>query len=160
LIERLVEAVCLERELERHELRFTRRQVIEASGMSLTQVRHHLQRLVDHEYVVVHSGRRGHSFVYELLYDGGGKDGNPFVIGLIDVGKLKGGESYDKKVAGVDSEKAGPYRGQNGSKTGAWRNGKESISAEQIGGISVPVAKKRLLGDPDENGSYRFGVSP
>ena len=37
------------------------------------------------EYVLVHRGKRGQCFVYELLYDGQGQDGKPFLIGLLDV---------------------------------------------------------------------------
>jgi hypothetical protein len=41
------------------------------------------------EHVLQHKGSRGHSFVYELLYNGEGKDGKPFVLGLVDVEKLR-----------------------------------------------------------------------
>ena len=36
------------------------------------------------EYVLVHRGRRGQGFVYEMLYDGEGQDGKPFLMGLLD----------------------------------------------------------------------------
>jgi hypothetical protein len=39
--------------------------------------------------VLAHRGRRGQCFVYELLYDGQGKSGKPFLIGLIDVEQLR-----------------------------------------------------------------------
>ena len=42
--------------------------------------------------VLGHRGGRGQSFVYELLYDGGGKSGEPFLVGLIDARHL-----YDSK---------------------------------------------------------------
>ena len=41
------------------------------------------------EYLLVHRGGRGQSFVYELLYEGQGDDGKPFLMGLIDVDKLR-----------------------------------------------------------------------
>ena len=59
------------------------------TGWSYDQVRVHLERLVEMEYVLVHHGRRGQSFVYELLYDGEGQEGNPFLLGLIDVDRLR-----------------------------------------------------------------------
>jgi hypothetical protein len=43
----------------------------------------------------VHRGGRGQSFVYELLYDGQGRDGKPFLMGLIDIEALK--QTYDGK---------------------------------------------------------------
>lgn len=51
-------------------------------------MRTHLERLVGLEYVLVHRGGRGQSFVYELLYDGGGADGRPHLVGLVDVAEL------------------------------------------------------------------------
>ena len=48
----------------------------------------HLRKLVEMEYLLVHRGGRGQSFVYELLYDGKGKNGKPFLPGLIDITSL------------------------------------------------------------------------
>jgi len=41
--------------------------------------------------VLVHRGGRGQSFVYELVYDGRGRDGRPFLMGLVDVESLTRG---------------------------------------------------------------------
>ena len=46
---------------------FTRRELREASGWSLTQTNVHLERLVALEYLAVRCGRMGSQFVYELL---------------------------------------------------------------------------------------------
>jgi hypothetical protein len=51
-----------------------------------------MTRLQELEYVLVHRGGRGQSFVYELLYDGE-LDDNKHLMGLIDVEKLQ----YDEK---------------------------------------------------------------
>jgi hypothetical protein len=48
-----------------------------------------LKKLVDLEYVIVHRGRNGQRYVYELLYGGEGREGQPFLMGLIDPAKLK-----------------------------------------------------------------------
>jgi len=77
---------CARRAMARCDLRFTQRQVREWSGWSDYQVKSHLQRLVAMEYLLIHRGGRGQSFVYELLYDGKGRDGRKFFLGLIDVG--------------------------------------------------------------------------
>jgi hypothetical protein len=42
----------------------------------------------------VHRGGRGQSFVYELLYDGQGHDGRPFLMGLCDPDALP--HDYDR----------------------------------------------------------------
>jgi DNA primase len=88
LVDAMVTAECARLAIDRTDYRFGRRDVAAATGWSYPQVRAHLDRLVDYEYLVVHRGGRGQSFVYELLYDGSGKDGQPFLVGLIDVAQL------------------------------------------------------------------------
>ena len=53
-----------------------------ASGFSLTQLRVHLERLVELELVLVHRGLRGQNFVYELVWDGDGAEKVPRLPGL------------------------------------------------------------------------------
>jgi hypothetical protein len=73
------------------DVRFTRKCVRDHAGWTDFQVKTHMHKLEELEYVLVHRGGRGQSFEYELLYDGEGQDGKPFVMGLIDVETL----SYD-----------------------------------------------------------------
>jgi len=67
---------------------FSRRELREACGWSLTQVRTHLDRLHELEYLELRHGRLGGSFVYELMIDA---DAPAHVahIGLIDVDELR-----------------------------------------------------------------------
>jgi len=88
LLDREVTRECAVRVIARCDLRFTQREVREWSGWTDVQVKKHLFKLVTMEYVLVHRGGRGQSFVYELLYDGAGVDGRPFLPGLIDAGQL------------------------------------------------------------------------
>jgi len=88
LVHQMVAGRCEALEMERCDFRFSRRELLDATGWSYPQIRRHLERLVEHEYVLIHRGGRGQSFEYELLWDGGGADGQPFVIGLIDVGSI------------------------------------------------------------------------
>ena len=53
------------------EAAFSRRELREACGWSLTQVRAHLERLIELEYLELRHGRLGSSFVYELMIDRG-----------------------------------------------------------------------------------------
>jgi hypothetical protein len=69
--------------------RFTRRDARAATGVGHSQLGIHLQRLVDLEYVLAHRGRNGQRYVYELLYNGEGFEGQPFLMGLIDPSKLQ-----------------------------------------------------------------------
>jgi hypothetical protein len=98
ILGRMVGGLCEQGALERGQVRFSRREVRHFSGWSYDQVRIHLERLVALEYVLVHRGGRGQSFVYELLYDGQGQDGRPFVMGLLDTGRLR-------KLAAEDTKK-------------------------------------------------------
>ena len=74
----------------------------------------HLGRLEELEYLLVHRGGRGQSFVYELVFERSANDEKPVLPGLIDVEKLKI-HGYDEKNAGLKGEKS---RGQVGPKTG------------------------------------------
>ena len=58
-----------EREAEKLAVCFTRRELHEASGWSFTQLRVHLERLVEQEYLGTRQGRFGSLYVYELLID-------------------------------------------------------------------------------------------
>jgi hypothetical protein len=71
------------------DVRFTRRDIRESIGWSDFQVRTHLRKLVDLEYVLAHRGKNGQRYVYELLYSGEGRHGEPFLRGLTDPTKLK-----------------------------------------------------------------------
>ena len=71
------------------EYRFNRRQIREYSGWSDFQVRTHIRQLEELEYLYTAMGKRGKEYVYELVYTGGGEDGRPFMVGLIDMARLK-----------------------------------------------------------------------
>jgi DNA primase catalytic core len=100
---------------ERSELRFTRREVRERIGWGNSQLKLHLARLVELEYLLVHNAQRGQSFAYELVYDGKGKEGAPFLPGLIDLSKL----GYDVNRPGSEAGWPGSGRGS----AGAWPGG-------------------------------------
>jgi DNA primase catalytic core len=95
LVTGMVEKRCAAQAIMRADYRFSRRDVREFSGWSDFQVKMHMHKLEELEYVLVHRGGRGQSFVYELLYDGAGRDGKPFLMGLIDVAALE--RAYDEK---------------------------------------------------------------
>jgi hypothetical protein len=95
LVTAMVEAQCVAQGITRTDTRFSRREVREHAGWSDFQVKMHMHKLEELEYVLVHRGGRGQSFVYELLYDGAGRDGKPFLMGLADVHALK--RAYDGK---------------------------------------------------------------
>lgn len=75
--------------LRQSDVRFIRREVRAAAGLADTQVRVHLDRLVELEYVLAHYGGNGKRYVYELVFDGTLEQDRPQLIGLIDVAQLK-----------------------------------------------------------------------
>jgi hypothetical protein len=91
-----VDTGCRTTRVPRDAFRFTRRDLREAIHWSDSQIQKHLGRLVDLEYVLVHRGRNGQRYVYELLYGGEGREGQPFLMGLIDPAKLKQPASMTK----------------------------------------------------------------
>ena len=71
-------------------VRFTRRALRDAMGMSEKQLRVHVDRLVALDYVIPHAGRNGQRFVYELAFDGDVASDAPQAIGLSAVEGLEG----------------------------------------------------------------------
>jgi hypothetical protein len=69
LLDRMVAEACQRHGMERADVRFSRREVREHTGWGDTQLRLHLWRLASMEYLLVHQGGRGRSFVYELVYE-------------------------------------------------------------------------------------------
>jgi len=88
LLTEMVTRDATAQKIEREDHRFTQRDARTFTGWTDVQVKRHLAKLADLEYVLVHRGGRGQSFVYELLYEGQGETGGKFVLGLIDAGTL------------------------------------------------------------------------
>lgn len=93
LLEEMVKKGCERLKIERSEFRFYRRDILDFTGWGYNQLRVHMERLTELEYVLIHRGYQGLRFSYELLYDGKGKDGKPFCVGLIDVEAITGKKS-------------------------------------------------------------------
>lgn len=104
-IEKMVKRECTQENMAQRDYRFSRKQVRDEKGWSDFQVKKHMQRLEELEYVLIHSGGRGKSIVYELLYQGEGKQGDLFLMGLIDVKKL--GYDGEKKPLNRQKEPSG-----------------------------------------------------
>ncbi len=109
-LEEMVNAGCEQNGVDREYYRFTQREVREFSGMGNTQVKIHLRRLEELEYVIAHRQLRGQSFSYELAYDGKGKDGKPFFHGLLDIEILKQKCGYVTNRSGQNPERSGLSR--------------------------------------------------
>jgi hypothetical protein len=114
------------------EMRFTRRELREATFASDTQLKVHLSRLVELEYLVVHRAERGRGHIYELIYDGDGSE-CPHLSGLIDVNALSS-FTYDAQRSGAKGERSVPGRGAVGPRSGGGRSAQDG---ENIGGLTA-----------------------
>ncbi|MBF0547366.1 MAG: toprim domain-containing protein [Candidatus Riflebacteria bacterium] len=128
LLEKMVTEGCQRLNIEREVYRFSRRDVREYTGYGNTQIMMHLQRLEELEYVLAYRSNRGQNFVYELAYDGKGKDGKPFLHGLLDVTALR--QKYDAANSGQKVDFSAPNRPQIGGMSGPFRG--ENIAEEEL----------------------------
>jgi len=114
--------------MERADFRFSRRDVRQYTGWSDAQVKRHLHKLEELEYLIIHRGERGQSFVYELFFERPTDPRQLFLPGLSEMGKLYGCEydaNQDAQKAGLDVPGMPQVRGVRGGGTGA----PESITA-------------------------------
>jgi DNA primase catalytic core len=109
LLTRMVAEIAARERVEACTIHFSRRQVREYTGWTDFQVRVHLAKLEALEYVLAHRGTRGQLYIYELLYQGEG-DGEPgepqprFLMGLLDVDRLRNPRDYDPDLEGSASD--------------------------------------------------------
>jgi DNA primase len=108
-----VEAEAGAKAIRPADVRFSRADIRRRTGLGDSQCRLHLDRLASLEYLLIHRGRRGQSFEYELLYDGAIDDGAPRLAGLIDVDALRSADTTASS-RGSDSGLAGSSRGHGG----------------------------------------------
>ncbi len=117
MVDEMVTKECARLQMDRTDYRFSRRDVRQYTGWGNTQLKTHLARLEDLEYLLVHHGGRGQSFVYELMFERSTHGDKPMLPGLIDVEKLR----YDGNRSGLNGDKSGSSRGQVGGVSGGGR---------------------------------------
>ncbi|MCE1172586.1 MAG: hypothetical protein LWW84_14910, partial [Azovibrio sp.] len=142
----LVETKMQAQDAPRHDVRFARAEVRQASGLSDTQARIHLDRLVALEYVLVHRGRRGQSYEYELLHDGH-TEVRPHLSGLIDVEALAATTGSSR---GESPQVAAPLRGHRAPDAAPVRSaeigGKAGAASEMAESIAASVRMRGTRG--------------
>ncbi len=97
--------------IARSEVRFSRKTVRDALGAGDTQLKIHLARLAELEYLLVHRAHQGQLYVYELLYDGDGRQPR-YLSGLTDPAALR----YDAPRSGSTTAQSAASR----SEVGGW----------------------------------------
>ncbi len=148
LIEQMVETESRERGIDRRSYRFTRRDVRAQTGLGDTQLKVHLGRLVELEFVWVHRGRHTQRHEYELVFEGREQ---PWQEGLGDV-LCRYDEEADSKEG---PNRSGPSANRSGSKAavvgvrseggrgeGRPEKQKTSVSLPRVNGHHVPSASR------------------
>jgi len=151
LLDEMASAECERQKMERADFRFSRRDVRQYTAWSDSQLKRHLHRLEELEYLLVHHGGRGQSFVYELVFERQPDSGKPVLPGLIEAEKLAAC-AYDAKKSGVEGEKSGPSLPQVWGVSGggaaeespalARRNGDPGL---HLGKLTTPAAEENRV---------------
>ena len=157
LLEQMAQEQCAAQGIERSEYRFSQREAREHTGWSAGQVKLHLKKLAELEYVLSHRAGRGQSFVYELLYNGEGADGRPFLLGLVDTAALReqlGAQPYDARwdrfLGKWDQKNEGWDRSRNAAGAPRDQGGIGGLEADGKGAegrISRSSAKNAVLAE-------------
>ena len=139
LVVTMADEACARQKMPRTAYRFSRREVREATKWGDTQLKIHLARLTELEYLLIHRGGRGQSFEYELLYDGRGESEERRVSGLIDVEALR---SYDAEWSGSSDPRSGSGRPVVGGQSAGGRMSESATPLDK----SSPLAAARANG--------------
>jgi hypothetical protein len=135
---------CGRASVRRCDLRFSRRQMRAVTGWGNTQLKVHLSRLADLEYILIHRVKTGQGYEYELLYDGEGDAGARFVMGLSDAQS----HAYDDRRSARQAVQSPPGRGVVGMRSAPGR------AAE-----SAPTPQLTALPDDDDAAPLKMPLS-
>jgi DNA primase catalytic core len=128
--------------VEKRLVRFSQRDVREHTHWGQTQIKVHMKRLEEHEYVLGHRGR-GPVVMYELAH--AGDDGERMVIGS---GKGGGTSTYERARSGSGGSRSGSEVARSGSGRAsvgpALARSESSQSAEKTAPLAVNGAARSV----------------
>ena len=147
LIDKMVTAECERLQIERLDYRFTRATVRQYTGWGDTQLKKHLSRLEDLEYLALHRGAPGQSFVYALNFEMDA-NGRPVLPGL------SYGANRSRSEEGVSRFEAGVSPSGHGQDTGVSRGGHDAESPAMTRAEDAFAAKngKHIYRGAEANG--------
>ena len=130
------------KQIEPGQVRFSQRDIREKTRWSQMQVKRHLAKLAELEYVIIHGGGRGQQWRYELIYRGEGEENERFMLGLIDTANLQddGNRGAQNGARGISGAPQGHDRGGGGSPL---ENAPEPLKQRALNGSAVPTAEKK-----------------
>jgi DNA primase catalytic core len=166
LVDSLVATECERLKMARSDFRFSRREVRERTGWGNTQLKIHLGRLIEMEYLVVHRGKQGQGYVYELSYDGQGKDGSLFLCGLqegesgAEPAAASTSTSTDSTLRGAEGHFAGGGRPPVGVQSGDGRDSEQRVAPHENGPIRDREPQQQRPAHPGNGKSSRVVAMP
>jgi hypothetical protein len=129
--------------------------------MGNTQLKVHLARLVELEYVLVHRGRQGQGYVYELAYDGQGEDGTPFLPGLAAACAGTPTDSATAATSHVSEANFAPAgRPADGPQTPGGRTAENAPNSRESAGNLADAATTPASSRPGANDAATSYVPP
>ena len=146
-----VQAECGRDGTAQTDFHFTRRQAREAIGWGDTQLKVHLARLSEMEFLMAHRGRQGQTFAYELLYTGEDAEGRAKLLGLIDCASLQSvpttttSRGLEPTSRGEEPDFAGVGRGAVGGWSGVGRGA--AIDLEAASDLALAQDESSLIGN-------------
>jgi DNA primase len=158
LIDGYVNEQCTAQSIQRTDFFFSRRALREAIAWGDTQLRVHLERLVELEYVAARREGAGGKFVYELAYVVNDET-HAQVAGLIEVDALEAlmVTATTPKLRGATPEVAGRSRGDSAPVAGRLRGNEspaEPLSARVADDVTRDNAETHLSRSNGKNPSY------
>ena len=139
-VRELVHTRMTELGVPQREVRFARGELRAATHASDTQLKVHLARLAELEYLLIHRALRGQGYVYELLYDGDAL-ASAHLSGLIDTTALRNHDTphnYDARRSALDGEQSGETVQQSAHGRGV------------VGGVSASGPQGKIAATPHE----------
>jgi DNA primase catalytic core len=156
-IDEHVTAECDRQKMERSDYRFSRRDVRAFTGWGDTQLKIHLHRLEEMEYLLIHRGGRGQSFVYELMFARPTDGGKPVLGGLIDMDVLSK-HTYDEKKSGQTEQRSGSSRPQVGGVSGLLKTASPPIAIGLPDDSDFEIDRSTYTG-AHQNGHYVLAIA-
>ena len=137
MLREMIDARCVKEKLTPDVCLFSRRDVRRFCGWTEFQVRTHLTKLQDMEYILPHHGGRGQSFVYELLFNGE-DDGKPQMCGLLDMTTAQT-SSIERTTSSIRQSSSSTQRASNeqGSSIGNLEVAAGAGAASMVNGSGI-----------------------
>ncbi|CAG76290.1 DnaG primase-like protein [Pectobacterium atrosepticum SCRI1043] len=126
------------------EYHFTRKQLRDAVQWGDTQLKIHLARLVELEYLLLH--KRGLTFCYELLFDGNAQTDSAHLCGLIDVPEIVVSPASTDNNVRYDAVRSGVKKKRSVSGRGAVGNQSDKITVAKASTDKASASSGRVNG--------------